>query len=86
MNYKNIKYINYRCRKCGQTISEYVEEANSYFINSKMNSRGVLLNNKYQHPNCTIEPCEEVFCDTISISSEPIVSEEFIYRIKKDEE
>lgn len=76
MDFSKIKYINYRCRKCGQLISEKISEDSAY---SRINySRGVIITIDQKHPNCIIDPTEKVLCDLISISDESIVPEEFI--------
>lgn len=71
----NVRFFNYRCRKCDQIIS----------IEQRFNPRepyvkGLMIANKY-HKNCKceIDDGEYVFADLISVSVEPLKDSIDIY-------
>ena len=62
-------YRNYRCRICGQYISQWTLYYDGI---SERTASGMLITRKY-HPHCTdLADGERALCDLVSISEEPI--------------
>lgn len=68
---ENIRYLNYKCKKCGQLIS--IEDIMGiYFMKcGREKSFTIWACGKGKH-NCTTEEGEIAFLDLISISENPI--------------
>lgn len=67
---ENIRYLNYKCKKCGQLISiEILEKYLKYGVIRKMFTIWPYDQGKH---NCITEEGEIAFLDLISVSENPI--------------